>query len=244
MDAIRRLLTPAALCLLLAACAQEAGEGEVAELGAEDAAKSGAMLKEYEAARAAGNPEVAEAAADRLRERYPDSPAAQALAATIEDVRKQAEALRETRRLQSLWDYQDNAVEGGTQHSASLFSKVAEVGEDEPAPMADAQLVLRDHPGWGRSAYLLLAQSKFDCGKPCRMQIAFDDAAATSYPGKQADSGKGPALFIEDEPRFYRALGEAKKVRIELPKGSGMVPALVFETGGFAPERYQRPKPE
>lgn len=241
MDAVRVMVKPAVLCLLLAACyAQDAGEGEV-ELSSEDVAKATAMFKTYESARTAGNPEVAEATADLLRERYPESAAAQGMEATIAEVRSQAEALRETRRMQALWDYQTNVVEGGTQRSASISSKVAEAGEDQPAPMADAQLVLRDHPGWGRSAYLLLAQSKFECGKPCRMQIAFDDGQAESFPGKQADSGKGPALFIEAEPRFVRALGGAKKVRIELPKGSGLVPALVFEVGGFSPERYARP---
>lgn len=243
MDASKEPWKAALLCLLLAACSgQDAGEGEgEAELSAEDAARATALFKDYEAARSAGNPEAAEAAADRLRERYPGSDATLGLEVTLPEVRRQADALRETRRLQGLWDYQANAVEGGTQRSAAIPSKVAEVGEDQPVPMPDAQLVLRDHPAWGRSAYLLLAQSKFQCGKPCRVQIAFDDAAAEGYPGKQADSGKGPALFIEDEPRFVRALGGAKKVRIELPKGSGLVPALVFEVGGFAPERYAKP---
>lgn len=241
MDARTKPWKTAVLCLLLAGCtSQEAGEGE-AETSPEDAARAMALFKDYESARTAGNPEAAEATADRLRERYPSSDAAQRLEASIADVRRQAEALREARRLQALWDYQANAVEGGTQRSASVSSKVAVVGEDQPAPMPDAQLVLRDHPSWGRSAYLLLAQSKFDCGKPCRMQIAFDDAAAESYPGKQADSGKGPALFIEDEPRFLRALGSARRLRIELPKDSGFVPALVFEVGGFAPDRYADP---
>jgi hypothetical protein len=73
------------------------------------------------------------------------------------------------------------------------------------------------------------------------MRIAFDEAAAETYPGKQADSGKGPALFIEDEPRFIQALQAAGRVRIELPKGSGSVSALEFEVGGFDAARYEKP---
>jgi hypothetical protein len=239
MDATRRWPTLAALCLLLAGCGAT-GEGEAGASPA-DEARAKAMLGEYRAARAAGNPERAEAAADRLRGRYPDSAAAGQLEPTLAQVRAEAEALRETRRLRGLWDYQANALGKGSQRSATISSRTAAAGEDEPAPLPDAQLVLRDHPDWGRSAYLLLAQSKFECGKPCRMRIGFDGAPPAAWAGKQADSGQGPALFIEDEPRFVRALAGAKLLRIELPPGSGRIPVLVFEVGGYAPERYARP---
>jgi len=227
-----------ALAAALSACDGNGGE---AGLDAGDRAKAEALLAQYESARAA-NPEAAEAAADKLREKYPDSEAAQKLQPTLDAVRAAAEAARESRRLEGLWDYQANAVEGGTQRSASIFSRTVDVGEDAPAPIPDAQLVLRDHPSWGRSAYLLLEQKKFDCGKPCTIRIAFDGAPAAEWKGKQADSGKGPALFIEDEAAFEQALEGAKEVRIELPKGSGRIPALAFEVGGYAPERYA-PKP-
>jgi hypothetical protein len=225
----------AALALVLAACAQ-GGDG----LDAATRAKADALLAQYEAARVGGNPEVAEAAADKLREKYPESEAAAKLEPTLDAVRAAAEQLREVRRLQGLWDYQANAVEGGTQRSATLFSKTPDLGEDSPAPIPDAQLVLRDHPSWGRSVYVLLEQKKFDCGKPCAMRIAFDGAPAREWKGKQADSGKGPALFIEDDGAFEKALEGAKEVRIELPEGSGRIPSLVFEVGGYAPERYAK----
>ena len=230
---------PAGLCLLLAACSGE--ESGNPELSAADQAKASALFADYEAARNGGNPEAAEADADKLRERFPDSAAASQLDATLPAVRAAAEELRETRRLRGLWIYQANAVGKGTQRSASIFSKVAEAGEDQPAAIPDAQLVLRDHPAWGRSAYLLLALSKFDCGRPCTMRIAFDGAPAESWAGKQADSGKGPALFIVDEARFVKALESAKDLRIELPKGSGRIPALMFEVSGYAPESYAKP---
>ena len=226
------------LCLLLAACA-DSGEG--GELTAEEQGKAAAMLADYQAARGAGNPEAAEATADKLRERYPDSAPAKALEPTLEAVRAAAQAMRDTRRLQGLWDYQANAVAGGTQRSASLFSRTVDLGEDAPAPQPDAQLVLRDHPSWGRSVYLLLAQKKFDCGKPCRVRIAFDAEPAEQWQGKQADSGKGPALFIEDDPKFVERMQKAKLVRIELPEGSGHLAALVFEVSGFAPASYATP---
>jgi hypothetical protein len=225
-------------CLALAAC-QDGGEEGSAKLSGEDRANAEAILREYEAARTAGNPEVAEAAADKLRDKYADSDVAQKLEPTLDQVRHDAEGLRETRRLQKLWDYQDNAVGKGVQHSATIYSRVPDLGEDAPAAVPDAQLVLRDHPDWGRSVYLLLEQKKFSCGQPCTLQLAFDEGALETWPGKQADSGQGPALFIEDEPRFLKALPGAKALRIVLPASSGSIRTLDFEVGGFEPSRYK-----
>jgi hypothetical protein len=231
-----------ALCLAVAGCNDNGGSGEAAAtLGAADQAKAQAMLEDYQSARQQGNPEVAEATADKLREKYPDSAAAQQLEATLADVRKAAEAVRDTRRLQKLWDYQANTVGKGTQRSATIFSRVPDLGDEAPAATPDAQLVLRDHPDWGRSVYLLLADAKFACGKPCRLQLAFDGAPLDEWAGKQADSGKGPALFIEDEPRFIKALAGAKTLKIVLPKGSGHLGTLNFEVGGFDSARYAKP---
>jgi hypothetical protein len=73
------------------------------------------------------------------------------------------------------------------------------------------------------------------------VRIAFDQEPAEQWQGRQADSGKGPALFIEDEAKFVPRLQAARQVRIELPKGSTQVSALVFEVGGFEPARYAAP---
>jgi hypothetical protein len=156
------------------------------------------------------------------------------------DPRQVAEqqAAAQTNRLRGLWTYQNVTVDEGVQHSASIYSRTVPIEEGEIAPVADAELVLRDHPSWGRSAYLLLAQSKFNCGKPCAMTIAFDGGKSKRYAGKQADSGKGPALFIEDETGFIAALKQAKTLRIALPKGSGLVTSLSFEVGGYDPSQY------
>jgi hypothetical protein len=169
-----------------------------------------------------------------------DAPPAVVAHAAKPDPAHEAEmqALAEKRRLQGLWDYQDVQFDEGVQHSAAIYSKTLPAEEGEIAPVPDARLVLRDNPNWGRSAYLLLAQSKFACGKPCAMKIAFDDGAATKYAGKQADSGKGPALFIDDEKKFIAALKAAKLVKISLPKGSGLVTSLTFEVGGYDAARY------
>jgi len=227
------------LCLGAAACSDQ--YGEEAKIPAADQARAAEVLAAYESARGIGNWEAAEAHAGQLQDRFPGSDAAAKLGPGLEQVRAQAEQLRESRRLGALWDYQAVAVGQGVQRSAAIYSRTVPVGEGELALTPDAQLVLREHPSWGRSAYLLLAQSRFECGKPCAMQIRLDDAPAQRFAGKQADSGKGPALFIEDEARFIEAMSRAKKVRIELPKGSGKIPALAFEVGGYDPSRFDKP---
>ena len=235
----RWLLLAFALMLALVACS--AGDEDPNALSAADEVKAQAMLARYEQARHDQNWEAAEAAGTELRQRYPDSPAATAMRASLAEVTAQAKAVVETRRLRALWDYQAVAVPGGVQRTASIYSRTPPVGEGEPLPQADAQLVLRDHPSWGRSAYLLLAQKRFDCGAPCAMQIAFDETPAARFAGKQADSGQGPALFIVDRDRFVDVLAKARTVRVVLPQGSGLVSSVTFEVGGFEPARFARP---
>ena len=227
------------LVLALVACSDP---GDPAERMSEaDRAQSRSLQAAYEAARARQDWTGAEARADELRSRFPDSEAEQAIAPTLAEVRKQAEAVREAQRLRDAWTYQAVAAEGGTQRTATLYSRIPPVEEGMPAITPDAQLVLRDHPAWGRSAYLLLAQSRFQCTPPCAMRISFDEGEPRVFAGRQADSGKGPALFIEDDAGFIEAMDAAKEVRIVLPEGSGAVPSLVFEVAGFDPKRYARP---
>lgn len=246
-----KLLRPgfAGLCaLLLAACSgsNDADTADTAESvdrasSPAEQARAAALLASYEAARSGGNWEVAESYADQLRDKFPGSEAAAKLAPGLAQVRTQAAAARELRRLRDLWDYQAVAVDKGVQRSASMYSRTVPAEEGEVAPAPDAQLVLRDHPAWGRSAYLLLAQARFDCGKPCVLKIRFDQLPAQAFAGKQADSGKGPALFIEDQKLFIALLSQAQQVRIQLPKGSGTIASLVFDVGGYEPARFEKP---
>jgi hypothetical protein len=232
----RAIALVVALCALLAACAQETDPSALTPAQEVEAA---ALLRDYEAARGAGNWLGAEGIGDRLRQRFPDSDAAGKANATLAEVRVQAEAVREAQRLAEAWSYQLVAVDGGEQRSALIDSRVPAAEEGETPSPADAQLVLRQHPEWGRSSYLLLQQRAFNCGKPCRLRIAFDAAPATEWAGKQADSGSGPALFVEDDGRFIAALRKAKTVRIELPAGSGRLKALNFDVAGYRHERFE-----
>jgi hypothetical protein len=226
-----------ALCLLLLVACQPAPVDP-----ALDEEKAAVLLAAYEAARAEGDFEIAEARADELRQRHGETRAADTARATLDEVRAQAEAMRETRRLRALWDYQSIPAAGGTQHTAAIFSLVQADPADDPetatAPLPDAQLILRRHPEWGDSAYLVLAQRRLQCGPPCTLLIRFDDGEPERFAGDPADTGTGPALFIVDRDRFLAKLQQARLVRIELPRGDHLVPVFKFEVGGFAPKRH------
>lgn len=237
---MKRIFLLMSMVWLLAACVQGDGEGG-AEMTAADHDAAQALLAAYDQARTEQNWEVAETQAEKLRRRYPDSEPAEKMAETLQDTRARADELREQRRLQGLWDYQKTPVEEGEQRTASIYSRTVPVEEGQLAPVPDAQLVLRNHPAWGRSAYLLLAQTNFQCGDPCQVGIRFDTSEPQPFAAKQADSGKGPALFIEDEAAFLAAMVQAHLVRIDLPKGSGLLPSVSFEVTGYDAARYANP---
>lgn len=203
-----------------------------------DEAAGGKLLAAYESARADGDFEIAEARGDELRQRHGETQAAATLRATLDEVRVQAEAMRENRRLLALWEYQKIPAAGGIQNTAALYSRVEVDPESEVAAQPDARLILRRHPEWGESAYLVLAQQALQCGPPCVMSIRFDDGEPQRYTGDPADTGTGPALFIEDRDRFLAAMTDARRVRIELPRSGHLVPVFEFEVGGFLPQRH------
>jgi hypothetical protein len=222
-----------ACLVLLAACQPQEIDP------AYDEARGAELLAAYEAARADGDYETAEVRAEELRQRHGETAAAATMRGTLGQVRAEAEAMRERRRLVQLWDYQAIPAAGGTQHSAAIFSRVPvdpETGRGLAIP--DAQLILRRHPEWGESAYLVLAQKTLQCGPPCRLKIRFDDGETLSFEGDPADTGTGPALFIVDRDRFLAAMSEATRVRIELPRSGALVPVFEFEVGGFQPARH------
>ena len=223
------------LVMLLAACQPEPVDP------AKDEAAGAAKLALYEAARADGDFEIAEMHGNELDQAHGETQAAATMRESFDEVVQQADAMRERRRLIGLWDYQSVAVEGGTQHSAAIYSKLPRhlMEEGGVAPRPEARLVLRRHPAWGESAYLVLEMSTLRCGPPCRLKIRFDDGPVRDFAGEPADTGTGPALFIKDEPGFLAAMSGAKRVRIELPRNGVLVPAFEFEVGGFRPELYR-----
>ena len=225
-----------ALCLAttlaLGACSD--GGEDPAQLTPAQADEAHALQQAYDKAVRDKNWALAAKQADKLRHKYPDSEAAAKVRETLAEVQAHIEEASAADALKSLWDYQKNPAGEGTQYTAMASSHVDLDANNQPLSQPDARIVLRVHPEWGTSSYLLLAQKQFVCGEPCTLQISFDDAPAEPWDGKQADSGQGPALFIEDYARFYAAMQSAKVVRIKLPKTEGSIaPTLRFDVGGY-----------
>jgi hypothetical protein len=233
---MKRLLALALVLCSLAACQPEPADP------ATDEAAAAELLLGYEAARAEADYEIAEARGDQLRQRHGETRAAAQVRETLPDVRAKAEAMRDARRLKGLWDYQRVSVPGGVQHTAAIYSYVEVDPEAEPdeAPAAtpDARLILRRHPEWGDSAYLVLSQRALSCPPPCTLMISFDQGPAQRFAGEPADTGTGPALFIKDRDGFLEAMRDAQRVRIELPRSGHLVPVFDFEVGGFVSNRH------
>jgi hypothetical protein len=223
------------LALALAAVAGGCGDGDDAtQMTPAQADEALKLRQDYEAALANKDFEGALKAADRLRKKYPDSEEMATVRLTLDDTMARAESQASANRLAQLWEYQAVAAGGGTQYTALLPSHVDLDENGLPAGPPDARLVLRIHPEWGKSAYLLLAQSQFTCGDPCAMQIAFDELPSESFEGEQADSGNGPALFITERERFYGRMKLAQNVTITLPKTNNVTPPkLHFEVSGY-----------
>lgn len=211
------------LVLIIASCsADKAPDTQNTEQAA-------SMMKDFEAAVQNKNWLLALQNADVLIARFPNSAEAKALKLRYQDISSQAEAMQEEQRLAALWGYQQVAVGKKTQYSAGIDSKQELFGGEPTDLPPAARMIIRIHPEWGNSIYLVLAQSKFQCGSPCTMQISFDDGKYKSFPGKQADTGTGPALFIENDKVFYKSLLASKNIKI---KAKG-VPLLEYEVASY-----------
>jgi hypothetical protein len=208
---------------------------------AEARAEAESLAGEYRAAVAREDVLEAERVGTRLRREHADSDAYRGLAPALDAVLARADALREEQRLRALWLYQAVAMPAGTQFSAQIAA-MGSLPDGEDGAVAAAsptRLVLRRHPEWGQSVYLLLDSSELRCGPPCSVEVVVDDQPARRMPGRPADSGQGPALFIESDEEFIALLPEAQRISIRLPRQGVIAPSYGFEVGGFEMGRFE-----
>ena len=180
---------------------------------------------------------LAKAQADVLVSQYPESQAASRVRAQYDAVKEKAEAKRESARVEGLWNYNRVSVEGGTQVSASINAKD---GVDVDGSGAKTvQLIFRDHPSWGRSAYLVLQAGDFKCYGGCKVKVKVDDKPAKSMAASRPKTDEAIAMFIEDERALWRMTRDAALLSIEFPVKAGGTRTAVFEVGGL--DRGQMP---
>lgn len=241
----RRLLI-VALALgaaLLAGCGPSPEEQRAAAEAAA-AAREAAMaptLQVYRDAKARGDARLALASAEVILADGPGTAAASEVSQGLDALRAQASAQAEAARLDALWSYVSTPIAGESapQRAASIRNRRPDA--DDPASFAvvpTVQLVLRDDPRWGQSVYLVIEDGAFECGSPCAFSIAFDGAAPKRFAGEASSTGTRPALFINDDAGFIRAL-DAASTTVRIAPADGQAEAIEFEVGGFNPGRYR-----
>lgn len=211
--------------------AQAAAQREASEAAAEQAAA------DFDAAYAAENWPLAAAQGDVLLARYPDTAAAERIRPLHEDARAKGNAVREDARLAALWAYNVEAVKGGNQLSAAIFSK--ENVDSDGSGAKPVRLIFRDHPDWGRSSYLVMQAGDFDCYGACRVAVTVDDAAPVRMAANRPDTDEAIAMFIDDEKALWRMIDGAKRLVVEYPVKAGGTRTVEFEVGGL--DRTQLP---
>lgn len=253
----RRLATALAVLLVLAGCGPRAPTA--AELAQRQQAREAQELGvQYDAALAREDFALAQILGKLVLARHSASPEAQRIRPDFADVEARAEVQRDHKRQADLWTYHavPMADGKGTVYTGFLWAQ-AEPGSRLPA----VRLVLRNHPEWGLSAYLLTesgsaadthstqpnppppagpaghgageAASPYRCESPaCSINLSFDDGAAQAYTAYEPDQAGTGALFIEEYPRLLDAIGGSRWMRIDLPVADGLRP-LRFEVGGF-----------
>jgi hypothetical protein len=202
---------------------------------AEDAAKQAEAA--FDAAVAQQNWQLAKAQADVLLAQYPQSQAAARVRTQFDAVAGKAEAAREQSRTAALWSYNREPVKGGIQLSASIYAR-DEIDVDGSGTKP-VRLIFRDHPSWGKSAYLVLQTGDFDCYGGCRVKVAVDDAAPKAMAASRPKTDEAIAMFIEDERGLWRMTKGAKVMKIEFPSKAVGRKTAVFEVGGL--DRTQLP---
>jgi hypothetical protein len=122
-------------------------------------------------------------------------------------------------------------VKGGTQLSASIYAKDdIDVDGSGAKPV---RLIFRDHPSWGKSAYLVLQAGDFDCYGGCRVKVAVDDAAPRSMAASRPRTDEAIAMFIEGERALWRMTKGAKTLQVEFPVQGGGTRKALFEVAGL-----------
>jgi hypothetical protein len=233
---MNRLLICTAIALVLAAVACKREDPRVAAATAaaqkaqqEQAADS--LAKQFEDAYAQQNWSLARGFGDQLLMEHPQSTAAGRIKEHLDDAKAKLEADNEQRRMAALWAYQTEPVKGGNQLSAAIYAKdPVDTGGRGRNPV---RLIFRDHPGWGRSSYLVLQDGDFDCYGGCKVKVSADDGAAKAMGASRPKTDEAIAMFIEDERALWRLARSAKTLAIEFPVKADGTRTAVFETGGL-----------
>ena len=222
-----------ATMLLLAACKGEDPQAAAQAAAAQEAADeqaAEAMARQFDQAVAAQNWHLAKGYGEVLQIDHPTSAAAARVKPLLEDVKAKDEAESQQRRLSALWSYGDEEAKGGRQLSAAIYSQ--EPVDTDGSGANPVRLIFRDHPSWGRSAYLVLEKGDFDCYGGCRLKVVADGKTRT-LPGSRPKTDEAIAMFIDDYKALWKLAKASKQLSIEFPTKAVGSKTAEFEVGGL-----------
>ena len=230
-----------ALSLLLPACKGEDPQAAARAAAAQAEAKEQAavaMEKQFEDAVAAQNWRLAKGYGEVLQIDHPTSQAAARVKPRLDDIRARAETEVLQQRLAALWSYGDEPVgKDGHQLSASIYSQ--EPVDTDGGGAHPVRLIFRDHPDWGRSAYLVLEAGDFDCYKGCKLKVTLD-GKTHALPGSRPNTDEAIAMFIDDRKALWRLAKSGKQLSIEFPTKQVGKRTAEFEVGGLEPSKLPK----
>ena len=214
-----------------AAAQAAAAQAAVQERAAED------MARQFDDAVAAQNWHLAKGLGDVLLMDHPASAAAARIKPRLEEIRAKAEAEAQQRRLAALWSYGEEPVKAGTQLSAAIYSQ--EPVDTDGGGAHPVRLIFRDHPDWGRSAYLVLEAGDFDCYAGCQLKVTVDGKVHT-LPGSRPKTDDAIAMFVEDWKALWKLAKSGKQLSIEFPTKTVGKRTAEFEVGGLDPSKLPK----
>lgn len=216
--------------IALAACSKQSPQPAVDAAASAADAQARKALDLYRQLQQAKSYEFAAPIGREIVEKYPNSAAAHEVQQTLAETVAKADAITTRRRLSGLWSYQTGKESGGDQSTASIYSK-------EVAGADKVRLILRRHSAWGQSAYLFGSGKGFECSGNCTIPVRFDEQPPKKMKAYRPDTGE-PALFIADDKAFIEHLATARTISIDVVEKGHGPRTLVFEVGGFDPERF------
>ena len=223
-----------ATVLLLAACKGEDPQAAVQAAATQHAEKEQAAdiaAKQFDEAVAAQDWRMARNYGEILQVEHPTSAAAVRIKPKLDEIKAKAETEQQQQRLAALWSYGDEPVKkGGHQLSAAIYSQ--EPVDTDGGGAHPIRLIFRDHPDWGRSAYLVLEAGDFDCYKGCKLKVTVDGKVQT-LPGSRPKTDEAIAMFIDDHKTLWKLAKNSKQLSIEFPTKAVGKRTADFEVGGL-----------
>ncbi len=217
----------------LTACSQQDSApppGAAAPAPATSTSRVADDLQTYRKLVSIGNDEMAVTMGHDILDRYAGSDAAKEVQQSLPAIEQRYKDGKEKYRLAALWYYQTAPMEGGIQSTATIYSS-------QPGGDDRVRLVLRRHTSWGQSVFLFGSGKGFVCKGECTLAASFD---GKPHPLKAYLPPTGePAIFIKDDPGFIAALKKTKKMVLPVTlKDGNKKEELVYEVGGFAPDKW------